>query len=120
MLNNWPITFYTPPNLLVLVCHPFFHCKIKCSVLDYDDDITTLTLHECIQELFGGYDGVKLLIDYLKRDIDKFGSGLGHHRLLLAAVDCVWCTVVGNAVVEDMFLEQEGVLILLDVLNVST
>ena len=73
-----------------------------------------------MQELFGGYDGVKLLIDYLKRDIDKFGSGLGHHRLLLAAVDCVWCTVVGNAVVEDMFLEQEGVLILLDVLNVST
>ena len=72
-----------------------------------------------MQELFGGYDGVKLLIDYLKRDIDKFGSGLGHHRLLLAAVDCVWCTVVGNAVVEDMFLEQEGVLILLDVLNVS-
>lgn len=63
---------------------------------------------------------MKLLIDYLKRDVDKFGSGLGHHRLLLAAVDCVWCTVVGNAVVEDMFLEQEGVLVLLDVLSVST
>lgn len=77
------------------------------------------SLH-CMQELFGGYDGVKLLIDYLKRDIDKFASGLGHHRLLLAAVDCVWCTVVGNAVVEDMFLEQEGMLVLLDILNVST
>lgn len=63
---------------------------------------------------------MKLVVDYLKRDIDKFGSGLGHHRLLLAAVDCVWCTVVGNAIVEDMFLENEGVLVLLDVLRVST
>ena len=72
------------------------------------------------QELFGGYDGVKLLVDYLKRDVDTFSSGLGHHKLLLAAVDCVWCTVVGNALVEDMFLENEGVLVLLDILNVNT
>ena len=63
---------------------------------------------------------MKLLVDYLKRDVDTFGSGLGHHKLLLAAVDCVWCTVVGNAIVEDMFLENEGVLVLLDILNVST
>ena len=79
------------------------------------------TFHLCnIQELFGGYDGVKLLLDYLKRDTDTFSSGLGHHKLLLAAVDCVWCTVVGNAIVEDMFLEKEGVLVLLDILNVRT
>ena len=69
--------------------------------------------------MFGGYDGIKLLVGYLKRDIHKFSSGLGHHKLLLAAVDCVWCTVVGSAIVEEMFLENEGVLILLDILGVS-
>ena len=63
---------------------------------------------------------MKLLVDYLKRDVDKFSSGLGHHKLLLGAVDCVWCTVVGSAIVEEMFLENEGVLILLDILGVST
>lgn len=77
-------------------------------------------IYLCIwQELFGGYDGVKLVVDYLRRDIGKFGSGLGHHRLLLAATDCVWCTVVGNAIVEDIFLEMEGVFVLLDILEVS-
>jgi len=63
---------------------------------------------------------VKLLVSYLKRDTGKFSSGLGHHRLLLAATDCVWCTVVGNSVVEDIFLENEGVFVLLDLLEVRT
>ncbi len=72
-----------------------------------------------VQELFGGYDGVHLVINYLRKDIANFSSGLGHHRLLLAATDCIWCTVVGNPIVEDIFLESEGVLILLDILQVS-
>ena len=42
------------------------------------------------QELFGGYDGVSLLIECLMRDLTKFSSGLGHNRLLLAATDCTW------------------------------
>ena len=42
------------------------------------------------QELFGGYDGVNLLIECLTQDLTKFSSGLGHNRLLLAAVDCTW------------------------------
>ncbi len=70
------------------------------------------------QELFGGYDGIKLLVQYLKRDAGKFSSGLGHHRLQLAATDCVWCTVMGTPVVEDIFLENEGVFVLLDLLRV--
>ena len=45
-------------------------------------------------------------------------TGLGHHRLLLAVTDCVWCTVVGNPVVEDIFLEEGGVFCLLDLLQV--
>ena len=61
---------------------------------------------------------MKVLVGCLKHDTGKFSSGLGHHRLLLAATDCVWCTVVGNNVVEDIFLENEGVFVLLDLLKV--
>ena len=61
---------------------------------------------------------MSVLVSYLRRDVGKFGSGLGHNRLLLAAVDCVWCTVVSNPMVEDIFLESEGALVLLDVLKV--
>ncbi len=59
------------------------------------------------------------MLGYLKRDIGKFGSGLGHSRLLLAATDCVWCTVVGNLMVEDIFLENGGGFVLLDLLKVK-
>ena len=61
-----------------------------------------------------------LLVQYLKRDIGEFISGLGHHRLLLAATDCVWCTVVGSSSVEDIFLENGGAFALLDLLKVRT
>eukprot|EP00731_Ephydatia_muelleri_P028307 Em0019g1180a len=70
------------------------------------------------KELFGGYDGVPLLVQYLKRDISQFLSGLGHHRLLLAAIDCVWCAVIGSSSVEDIFLENGGAFVLLDFLKV--
>ncbi len=59
-----------------------------------------------------------MVVSYLIVDTAMFESGLGHSRLLLAAIDCVWCTVVGNSVVEDVFLEKEGVFILLDLLKV--
>lgn len=73
------------------------------------------------QELFGGYDGVKLLTGYLRSaDRSQLASGLGHHRLLLSATDCVWCTVVGNPVVEDIFLELGGIFCLLDLLQVNS
>jgi len=61
---------------------------------------------------------VRVLVSYLKSDATKFESGLGHGRLLLAATDCVWCSVVGNQMVEDLFLENEGAFILLDLLKV--
>ena len=43
-----------------------------------------------IQELFGGYEGVPILMNYLKRDPINLSSGLGHHRLFLAVIDCAW------------------------------
>ena len=42
-----------------------------------------------LQELFGA-QGVQVLVEYLKRDPNKINSPLGHHQLLLSAVDCVW------------------------------
>lgn len=59
-----------------------------------------------------------MLVSYLKDDTSKFESGLGHGRLLLAATDCVWCSVIGNPLVEDIFLENEGAFVLLDLLKV--
>lgn len=72
------------------------------------------------KELFGGYDGVQLLVGLLQRETGALRSQLALQpsRLLLAAADCVWCTVVGNALVEDIFLESGGVFTLLDLLQV--
>ena len=41
------------------------------------------------KELFGG-KGIDVLTEYLKMDLDLLNSGLGHHRLLLCAIQCVW------------------------------
>lgn len=46
-----------------------------------------------LQELFGG-QGVQVLAEYLRRNPDQITSPLGHHQLLLAAVDCVWSDFV--------------------------
>ena len=59
-----------------------------------------------------------MVTEFLKTDVTKMDSGLGHHRLLMAAVDCVWCAVVGCYMTEDYFLEKEGVFLLIDLLEV--
>ncbi len=41
------------------------------------------------KELFGN-SGIDVLVGYLKMDLRQLTLGLGHHRLLLAAVDAVW------------------------------
>ncbi|XDV33391.1 hypothetical protein PO909_003815 [Leuciscus waleckii] len=41
------------------------------------------------KELFGS-DGVEMLIQYLSLDAALIFSGLGHNKLLLSTVDCVW------------------------------
>ena len=43
-----------------------------------------------IQELFCSSGGIQAIVPFLRIDIKKFSCGLGHHRLLLAAVDCIW------------------------------
>lgn len=101
--------------IISCLCETDIHRKVSWVCTIYS---CTVSFH--FQELFGGYDGVKFLISYLQRaDRSSLTSGLGYHRLLLAATDCVWCTVVGNPVVEDIFLEEGGVFCLLDLLQVS-
>lgn len=43
----------------------------------------------CEQDLFGA-EGVDVTVGYLKMDPAQLYSGLGHNRLILSAVDCVW------------------------------
>ena len=69
------------------------------------------------QELFGN-QGVDVVVEFLQTDTSKLDSGLGHHRLLMAAVDCVWCAIVGCYLTEDYFLEKEGIFMLVDLLEV--
>ncbi|KAK3587960.1 hypothetical protein CHS0354_014478 [Potamilus streckersoni] len=68
------------------------------------------------KELFGA-SGVDVTVNYLKTNPKFLTSGLGHHRLLLAAVDCVWCAIVGCYITEDYLLEKEGVFLLIDLLQ---
>ncbi|KAG8138903.1 hypothetical protein E2320_001695 [Naja naja] len=51
-----------------------------------------------------------------KIDDKNFYSGLGHNRLLFCALDCLWCCVMGCTILEDYFLEKEGLFTLLDLL----
>lgn len=41
------------------------------------------------QELFGAA-GVEMTVQFLRKGYDKFHSGLGHNKLILTTVDCVW------------------------------
>ncbi|KAJ7991479.1 hypothetical protein DPEC_G00284300 [Dallia pectoralis] len=70
------------------------------------------------KELFGA-EGVKMAVHFLKMSPEKFNSGLGHNKLILSTVDCVWSCIVGCYTTEDVFLEKEGVFLLLDLLNSS-
>lgn len=70
------------------------------------------------KELFGG-DGVAILVQYLNVDAQLIFSGLGHNKLLLSTVDCVWSCVIGCFNTEDVFLERRGVHLLLHLLQVS-
>ena len=99
LLRKVSVSSFFPPPLILSVC------------------VSLLLLIS--QELFSGLDGVKLLTGYLQSaNRSLLDSGLGYHRLMLSVTDCVWCTVVGNPLVEDIFLEEGGVFCLLDLLQV--
>ncbi|XP_035800798.2 cilia- and flagella-associated protein 69 isoform X1 [Amphiprion ocellaris] len=70
------------------------------------------------KDLFGS-EGVEMTVNFLKKGSDKFYSGLGHNKLILSTVDCVWSCIVGCYTTEDYFLAKDGVLLLLDLLRTS-
>ncbi|XP_029976671.1 cilia- and flagella-associated protein 69 isoform X2 [Salarias fasciatus] len=70
------------------------------------------------KELFGS-EGVELTLHFLKKGSDKFYSGLGHNKLILSTIDCVWSCIVGCYTTEDYFLAKEGIFLLLDLLSMS-
>uniref|UniRef100_A0A3Q4BEW3 Cilia- and flagella-associated protein 69 ARM repeats domain-containing protein n=1 Tax=Mola mola TaxID=94237 RepID=A0A3Q4BEW3_MOLML len=97
-----------------------------------EDDVVTLEIKSDIQlilsvlcesdmhrkELFGS-EGVEMAVHFLRKGSSKFYSGLGHNKLILTTVDCVWSCIVGCYTTEDYFLAKGGVCLLLDLLNSS-
>ncbi|XP_047239897.1 cilia- and flagella-associated protein 69-like isoform X2 [Girardinichthys multiradiatus] len=70
------------------------------------------------KELFG-LEGVKMVVRFLKKGPKKFYSGLGHNKLVISTVDCVWSCIVGCCITEYQFLAKEGASLLLDLLQAS-
>lgn len=60
-----------------------------------------------------------MLIQLLVIDAQSVAGGLGYHRLLVAAIDCVWCSVVGSVINEDEFIQKQGIFALLDLIEVK-
>ncbi|XP_033950602.1 cilia- and flagella-associated protein 69-like [Pseudochaenichthys georgianus] len=97
-----------------------------------EDDLVSLEIKSDIQlilsalcerdmhrkELFGS-EGVEMAVHFLKKGSDKFYSGLGHNKLILSTVDCVWSCIVGCYTTEDYFLAKEGASLLMDLLSSS-
>ncbi|XP_057683985.1 cilia- and flagella-associated protein 69-like isoform X1 [Corythoichthys intestinalis] len=70
------------------------------------------------KELFGS-EGVEMTVHFLRRGAGMFYSGLGHNKLLLSTLVCLRTCIVGCYTTEDCFLAEDGVLVLLDLLNSS-
>eukprot|EP00730_Choanoeca_flexa_P007170 TRINITY_DN12289_c1_g8_i4.p1 TRINITY_DN12289_c1_g8~~TRINITY_DN12289_c1_g8_i4.p1 ORF type:complete len:965 (+),score=177.09 TRINITY_DN12289_c1_g8_i4:64-2958(+) len=69
-----------------------------------------------VQELFGT-SGVEMLLPYLKLEASVLDAGLGHRALLIAAVDASWSCIAGCRLTEAHFFLQEGMFVLLDLLE---
>ncbi|XP_069572821.1 cilia- and flagella-associated protein 69-like isoform X2 [Brachyistius frenatus] len=95
-----------------------------------EEDVITLEIKSDIQQILSalcetdmhrkdlfGSEGVEMVLHFLKKGSDKFYSGLGHNKLILSTVDCVWSCIVGCYTTEDYFLAKEGVFLLLNLLS---
>lgn len=70
--------------IISCICENDNHRKVSTTYMSICPSICPF-----IQELFGGYEGVPVIIKYLKQDVNKFFS----ERLFLAAADCTWYEV---------------------------
>ncbi|KAH6587539.1 hypothetical protein BASA50_002951 [Batrachochytrium salamandrivorans] len=67
--------------------------------------------------VFGDYNGVKTVIPFLKY---RSADPVEQESVILAVVECIWGSVSGNYINEDMLFQNEGVVFLLDILEVAT
>ncbi|KAK3109030.1 hypothetical protein FSP39_021501 [Pinctada imbricata] len=111
-------------NQLVTILKNAIKSETEDDAVDIEMQSDMLMILSCLcdgdmhrKELFGT-EGVDVAIHYLRTNSNLLSSGLGHHRLLLSAVDSVWCSIVGCYITEDYFLEKEGVFLLIDLLEV--
>ncbi|XP_014852045.1 PREDICTED: cilia- and flagella-associated protein 69 isoform X1 [Poecilia mexicana] len=70
------------------------------------------------KELFGS-EGVEMVVHFLKKGSENFYHGLGHNKLLISTIDCVWSCIVGCCITENQFLWKDGAGLLLDLLRSS-
>ncbi|XP_038151960.1 cilia- and flagella-associated protein 69-like [Cyprinodon tularosa] len=70
------------------------------------------------KELFGS-EGVEMVVHFLKKGAGKFYSTLGHNKLVISTVECVWSCIVGSCTTEYQFLERGGAFLMLDLLQAS-
>ncbi|XP_030644315.1 cilia- and flagella-associated protein 69 [Chanos chanos] len=68
------------------------------------------------KELYGP-EIVEMTTHFLRMIPAKLNSGLGHNKLILSTVDCVWSCIVGCYTAEDLFFANGGVFLLLDLLH---
>lgn len=110
-------------NQLITILTNAIHSNTEDDAIDVEMQSDMMMILSCLcdgdmhrKELFGEV-GVNVCVHYLRTNPKLNNSGLGHHRLLLTAIDCVWCAIVGCYATEDYFLEKEGVFLLLDLLE---
>ncbi|XP_071947275.1 cilia- and flagella-associated protein 69-like isoform X2 [Antedon mediterranea] len=88
--------------------------EMQCDMLFILSALCEGELHR--KELFGS-KGVEAVVQYLQVNAKKVCNGLGHHRLMVACVDCIWSCVIGSSINEDVYLAGEGVFLLLNLLQ---
>ena len=64
-----------------------------------------------------GEEAIQILTKTLRINPKKVCLGLGYSRLILATLETVWNCVCGSYTNECIFLELEGVFVLLDLLQ---
>ncbi|CAF0790318.1 unnamed protein product [Didymodactylos carnosus] len=87
---------------------------VLCDALFILSSLCELDVHR--KEIFGS-EGIEMLIQILLIDSSLICGGLGYHRLLVAATDCVWCCIVGSVINEDEFIQKQGIFALLDLIE---
>ncbi|UJR26392.1 hypothetical protein I4U23_007724 [Adineta vaga] len=92
----------------------YMDIDVLCDGLFILSCLAELDIHR--KEIFGS-EGIEILIKILVIESSHVCGGLGYYRLLVAAIDCIWCCVVGSVINEDEFIQKQGLFALLDLID---